>query len=75
MYAAERPGTRLSATPDADGGWLLSGEKPWCSLADPVSHALVTAHVDGGRRLFAVALRDTGVEVADAGGTPAAWRR
>jgi alkylation response protein AidB-like acyl-CoA dehydrogenase len=45
-------------------GSTLSGVKPWCSLADRLDHALVTAHLDGGgRQLFAVDLRDAGVEV------------
>ena len=43
-------------------GWLLSGTKPWCSLAGRLSHALVTAQdPDGHGRLFAVALRHDGV--------------
>ncbi|MGZ5406145.1 MAG: hypothetical protein ACXWDL_15955, partial [Nocardioides sp.] len=56
VYAAEGPGVRLVATSEADE-WRLSGTKPWCSLADRVSHALVTAWVDDERRgLFAVDL-------------------
>ena len=47
VYAAGPPGTSLAATHLADGGWQLSGTKPWCSLADRVSHALVTASVEG----------------------------
>ena len=43
VYAAAPPGTSLAATHLPDGGWQLSGTKPWCSLADRVSHALVTA--------------------------------
>ncbi|WP_157079025.1 acyl-CoA dehydrogenase [Herbiconiux solani] len=64
VFAAEGPGVRLTAVPDARG-WLLEGTKPWCSLAGRLSHALVTAHVDGGRRLFAVALGVPGVTVHD----------
>lgn len=61
VYAAEGPGVRLVATPEGDG-WRLSGTKPWCSLADRVSHALVTAWVDDERRaLFAVDLGQPGV--------------
>jgi alkylation response protein AidB-like acyl-CoA dehydrogenase len=38
--------------------WLLTGTKPWCSLADRLSHALITAHTgEGTRRLFAISLR------------------
>ncbi|WP_460446087.1 acyl-CoA dehydrogenase [Angustibacter aerolatus] len=62
VYAAEGPGQPLRAAP-RDGGWRFDGRKPWCSLAGRVSHALVTAHVEGGRRLFAVHLRQPGVEV------------
>ena len=69
VYAAAPPGTRLVATPGGDDWWLLSGAKPWCSLADRVSHALVTADVEGGPPgLFAVALRSSRVSV-----DPGAW--
>lgn len=64
VFAAEAPGARLTATL-TDGTWTLTGDKPWCSLADHLDHALVTAHVPGGRRLFAVDLHDPGVRVAD----------
>lgn len=63
VYAAERPGTWLSAEPDGTG-FRLTGVKPWCSLADRLDRALVTAHVDGGRRLFSIDLHDHGVAVA-----------
>ena len=66
VFAAEAPGVRLSATEDADG-WRLDGVKPWCSLAGVLSHGLVTAHTDAGRRLFAVGLREPGVGVQDGG--------
>ena len=69
VYAAEGAGTRLSATA-TDDGWRLSGTKPWCSLADRVSHALVTAWVDDEHRgLFAVALDQPGVVT----GSPGEW--
>lgn len=60
VFAAEGPGVRLEAR-ETDDGWLLSGTKPWCSLAAHLTHALVTAHVDGGRRLFAVSLQSAAV--------------
>ncbi len=69
VFAAEGPGVALRATPGPDGTWTLNGTKPWCSLADSLDSALVTAHVgDGGRRAFAVDLRAAGVtaEPADA---------
>ncbi len=62
VFAAEAPGARLDAVPAADG-YRLSGTKPWCSLADRVDHALVTAHVGEQRQLFRVALRQPGVRV------------
>ncbi|MFP3461785.1 hypothetical protein R5O87_13110 [Arthrobacter globiformis] len=77
VYAAEAPGTRLTAGPAPapnDGpssggaepgnsaGVLLTGSKPWCSLAQFVDHAVVTAHTEtGGRAAFAVDLRAAGV--------------
>jgi alkylation response protein AidB-like acyl-CoA dehydrogenase len=61
VFAAEGPGTRLSVVRSGTG-WRLTGTKPWCSLADRVSHALVTAWVNEERRgLFAVDLRHPGV--------------
>ncbi|WP_460936754.1 acyl-CoA dehydrogenase [Phycicoccus ginsengisoli] len=65
VFAAEGPGVRLEATGSDDGGWRLDGVKPWCSLADRLSHAVVTAHTaPGSRRAFAVDLRDPGVSGA-----------
>jgi hypothetical protein len=62
VFAAEGPGTRLEASPAPGGGWMLSGTKPWCSLAARLSHALVTAWVSPGERaLFAAPLRHAGV--------------
>ena len=68
VFAAEAPGTSLVAREGADGRWELQGDKPWCSLASRLTHALVTAHVPDGRRLFAVELRQPGVSVL-----PDAW--
>lgn len=65
VFAAEGRGVRLDAAPDGDV-WRLTGTKPWCSLADRLDAALVTAHVpDGGRALFAVDLTDAGVALVD----------
>jgi len=62
VFAAEGNGLRLEARPRADGLWSLSGVKPWCSLAEVVSHALVTAWTGPAeRRLFAVAMRQPAV--------------
>ncbi len=60
VYAAEG-GERLVAT-ESDDGWTLTGVKPWCSLADRATHALVTAWVDDDQRsLFAVDLASADV--------------
>jgi alkylation response protein AidB-like acyl-CoA dehydrogenase len=67
VFAAEGPTVRLDAA-EGQQGWELMGTKPWCSLAERVSHALVTAHVQEGRRLFAVALDQPGVQIE-----PDAW--
>lgn len=69
VYAAEGPDGRVTARQSPDGGWLLEGRKPWCSLADRLSHALVTAWLDGSRRgLFLLDLRDPAVRA-----TPGTW--
>jgi alkylation response protein AidB-like acyl-CoA dehydrogenase len=61
VFAAEGPGTRLEAKADG-GGILLSGAKPWCSLAPLLDRAIVTAHTESGERAaFAVDLRHSGV--------------
>jgi alkylation response protein AidB-like acyl-CoA dehydrogenase len=63
VYAAEGP-ERLHAVRRPDGTWCLHGVKPWCSLADRVSHALVTAWIDDEQRgLFAVDMSDPGIRV------------
>lgn len=62
VFAAEGPGVRLDAT-KTESGWEISGTKPWCSLAGELSHALITAQTDLGRRLFAVPLTHPGVLV------------
>ncbi|MBP1240466.1 MULTISPECIES: acyl-CoA dehydrogenase [unclassified Frigoribacterium] len=61
--------------PAADGAataaperWTLTGVKPWCSLADQLDAALVTAWAGDERRLFAVDLHQPGVEVV-----PGTW--
>ncbi|MCD5344256.1 acyl-CoA/acyl-ACP dehydrogenase [Arthrobacter sp. AK04] len=61
VFAAEGPGVRLSAERNGSGV-VLTGSKPWCSLAPLLDHAVVTAHTDdGGRAAFAVDLRQAGV--------------
>jgi alkylation response protein AidB-like acyl-CoA dehydrogenase len=69
VFAAEGGDDPLRAT-RAAGAWSLTGTKPWCSLADRLDNALVTAHLpDGGRGLFAVRLREGGVHAQ-----PGSWR-
>ena len=61
VFAAEGQG-RLLASPSPSGTWSLTGPKSWCSLADRVSHALVTAWLDDDERgLFVVDLGHDGV--------------
>ncbi|MFF6906844.1 acyl-CoA dehydrogenase [Streptomyces sp. NPDC012389] len=53
VWAAEPPGSGLTATRGPDG-WVLNGLKRYCSGAHSCTHALVTATAEDGRRLFAV---------------------
>lgn len=57
VFAAEGPGMRL----ELQGG-RLTGEKPWCSLADRLDRALVSAWQGDERVLVDVDLRQPGVE-------------
>jgi hypothetical protein len=62
VFAAEGPGLRLEAA-GPDGGRVLTGVKPWCSLAGQLDCALVTAHAGEDRQLFRVSLRHPSVTV------------
>lgn len=65
-HTAAPAGTATPTSPSTPTPWTLTGTKPWCSLADRLDAALVTAHVPGGdRTLFAVDLRHPGVRVTD----------
>jgi alkylation response protein AidB-like acyl-CoA dehydrogenase len=66
VFAAEGGDDPLIAIRSGES-WLLSGTKPWCSLASRLDRALVSARTpDGERRLFAVDLTRAGVEaIAD----------
>ena len=75
VFAAEGGGDPLRAAPAdaADGARpgdaVLTGTKPWCSLAGSLTDALITAaDADGTRALYAVHLGHPGVEVV-----PGAW--
>ncbi len=67
VFAAEAAPHRLEAS-GPDDKTVLSGVKPWCSLAGQLDCALVTAHAGDERRLYRVGLRDTGVTVDAPGG-------
>jgi hypothetical protein len=60
VFAAEAAPHRLDAR-EVAGGTVLTGVKPWCSLAARLDAALVTAHVGDGRQLFRVGLRHPSV--------------
>lgn len=67
VYAAHRADTRVDAIPpvgEPGAPWALTGTKHWCSLANQLSHALLTATApDGHQRLFALDLTSNGVNV------------
>ena len=48
-----------------DGGWRLTGDRPWCSGAGFCTHALVTAAAPDGIRLFAVELGDNAAQAIE----------
>lgn len=60
VWAAEPPFARLEAR-RTDRGWRLDGRKAFCSGADLVSHALVTADAGGVPLLLAVEVDQIGV--------------
>lgn len=60
VWASEPPFAVLHAERSA-GGWRLEGRKAFCSGAELVTHALVTAQDAGRSRLFAVRTDDPGV--------------
>jgi alkylation response protein AidB-like acyl-CoA dehydrogenase len=65
VFAAESPGQRVAARA-VDGAFDLTGTKPWCSLAEYLDAALVTAYRDGERQLFRVDLRHPSVRTEPA---------
>lgn len=62
VYASRAP--QLSALRTSDG-WILDGTKPWCSLGEQLTHALITAGTPAGQQLFAVRLDDERVTGSD----------
>jgi alkylation response protein AidB-like acyl-CoA dehydrogenase len=71
---AANPPTDLLRAERSDGGWVLSGTKPWCSGAGSCDRALVTAEAADGYRLFAVDLTRAGAEPVE-GSWPAPGMR
>jgi alkylation response protein AidB-like acyl-CoA dehydrogenase len=63
VWAAEPPFAVLEASQDDDGSWTVCGAKAFCSGADLVTHALVTASTPAGPRLFAVPVQQDRVRV------------
>jgi alkylation response protein AidB-like acyl-CoA dehydrogenase len=64
VFAAVAAPHRLTATASGqDGQVVLTGVKPWCSLAGQLDCALVTAHGPEGRQLYRVSLRGPTVTV------------
>ena len=59
-YCCRSPPHRLEAS-DRGGATVLTGVKPWCSLAGHLDAALVTAHAGESRQLFRVSLHDPSV--------------
>lgn len=66
VFAAEGPDPLVAE--HREGTWVLDGVKPWCSLADRLHAALVTAVTPSGERgVFAVDLAGPGVTVEPTG--------
>ena len=63
VWAAEAPDARVLATPLADGQLRLSGTKAWCSGAQAVSHALVTAWLGDEPVLAALAMDQPSISI------------
>jgi alkylation response protein AidB-like acyl-CoA dehydrogenase len=61
VFAAEAAPHRLEAS-QRGGGTILTGVKPWCSLAAQLDAALVTASLGEERQLFRVGLRHPSVK-------------
>ncbi|MYW05200.1 acyl-CoA dehydrogenase, partial [Streptomyces sp. SID3343] len=54
VWAAEPPGSKLTAERLDGGRWQLHGTRRWCSGARMCTHALVTADGPDGPRLFEI---------------------
>jgi hypothetical protein len=62
VFAAEAAPHRLEAG-DRHGRTVLTGVKPWCSIAADLDAALVTAYAGDSRQLFRVSLHDPSVTI------------
>jgi alkylation response protein AidB-like acyl-CoA dehydrogenase len=69
VWAARQPAGGTTAQRTADG-WLLTGEKPFCSGSTRIDRALVTAECSDGYRLFDVPVAEN-VTAVHAGSWPA----
>lgn len=65
---AARPGQMAAAR--CGSGWVLTGEKPWCSGSVDLDVALVTATAVDGPRLFAVDPSGPNIAVVEGTWTP-----
>jgi alkylation response protein AidB-like acyl-CoA dehydrogenase len=68
VWAADFPGSRITATP-RQAGWRLEGVRHWCSGAGSLDLALVTATGPDGPLLFTLPLQTPGLTF-----DPASWR-
>ncbi len=69
VWASDGPASRVVCERGADGDWLLSGTKQFCSGATLATSALITAHHADDLLLFDVRLDTAGITVE-----PSAWK-
>jgi alkylation response protein AidB-like acyl-CoA dehydrogenase len=68
VWASDGPTARLTYSRLANGDWVLRGTKQFCSGANFLESALVTAHGEAGILLLDVTLDDAGITPQ-----PSAW--
>ncbi len=72
VWASDGPDSRVTAEVAEAGGLSLSGTKRYCSGADIVDVALITAHEGDALQLFELPLNSAGVSIGEGGwATPA----
>lgn len=64
VWAAEPPDAKVVATTTTGGHLLLNGTKAWCSGADAVTHAVITAWLEGEPILAAVDMRQSSISTS-----------